>query len=83
MILKIICCDMIRLNVSDQFQLPSENFAFGITTPISPPNLQRFVSMYRLDHFQEGISLTKGMTYDFGDTFLDELRALRFHLSKL
>ena len=79
------CCDMMRLNGADQFQLPAENFAFGITTPspMTPPNLQRFESMYRLDHFQKEIPLLRGMTYDLGDAFLDELRALRFHLSKL
>ena len=79
------CCDMMRLNGTDQFQLPAENFAFGITTPfpMSPPNLQRFVSMYKLKHFQREIPLLRGMTYNLSDAFLDELRALRFHLSKL
>ena len=65
------CCYIVRLNVADQFQHPAENFAFGITTPMSLPNLQRFISMYRLDHFHEGISLLKGMMYDLGDAFLD------------
>ena len=79
------CCDSVRLHTANQFQLPAKNFAFGITTPLPwwSPNLQRFVTEYRLEQFQKEISLSTGITYYFGNAFTDELRAFRFHLSKL
>ena len=82
------CCDMMRLNVADQFQLPTENFAFGVSTPssMSLTSLQRFtdISIYcRIIHFQTGMSPLRGMTYEFGNAMLYNLRAVRFHLSKL
>ena len=77
------CCDSMRLHTADQFQLPAENFAFGITTPSAWTNLQRFQTKYRLEQFQKQFSfLSTGFTYDFGRAFTDELRAFRFHLSK-
>ena len=83
---KYYCCDSVRLHPANQFQLPAENFAFGITTPhvwAWWPNLQLFVTKYSLELFQKRISLSTGMTYSFDKASTDELRAFRFHLSKL
>ena len=81
---RYFCCDSVRLLTANQFQLPAENFAFGITTPWARwPNLQRFVTKYSLELFQKRISLATGMTYSFDKAFTDELRAFRFLLSKL
>lgn len=79
------CCEKVTLETEDHFQLPQEDFALGIMTPSSSsPNLQRFETMFRLEHFQQqGLtSLLKGTTYNFGTIFVDELRTLRLHLSE-
>ena len=78
------CCDSVRLHTANQFQLPADNFAFGITTPLSlwnSPTLQ-FITKYSSEQYQKEISLSTGMTYYFGNAFTAELRAFRFHLSK-
>ena len=87
------CCDIITLDMADQFDLPASNFAFG--TIASRENLflaynlnndansNLLVNHYRFD--QENFDATEGSTFTVDDDDLmndRSVRLLQFFISK-
>lgn len=84
------CCGTLTLHSSDQFHLPTENFAFGIVTLSSSRTLAAFPStvspQYLVEHYT--VSVTEvpvmGDTLRVGSTETNKtLRLLQFSMSEL
>ena len=82
------CCDVMTLSTENIFQIPEENFAIGVTIPVSteaaligfhPSNM-----MYRVPFYFTAMSLQAGNTYDLTGSLVNNeaLRLLQLHISK-
>ena len=78
------CCDITSLNMADRFILPAPNFAFDIAIPPSSVSLLGFRSSLQVAHYQEAQTVipSVGSTFSVGNTVIQGLRLLRFHMSK-
>ena len=83
------CCDITLLNPEDQFQLPSQNFAYALTIPSSGFNLLGWRAssypQYVVRQYRSSVAPIVGGVYvlDSNDLITDEAhRLLRFLISK-